>query len=137
MIKKLRRASVLLLLLLSFMSFGFSVTGFAAPVPGQDLGIFKLTAYCPCSICCGEYAGGPTASGVYPTAGQTIAVDPDVIPLGSWVDIYLQGYGWCRFRAEDTGSAIKGNDIDIYVPIHAAANFEPFNGYAQVRYVGY
>lgn len=39
----------------------------------------------------------------------TIAVDPKVIPFGSRV--YVPGIGWCL--AHDTGSAIKGNKIDI------------------------
>lgn len=37
------------------------------------LGTFTLTAYCPCARCCGR-AGAPTASGVMPTAGHTVAM---------------------------------------------------------------
>ena len=44
------------------------------------LGQFLFTAYCPCSICCGEYASGYTATGTFATEGRTIAVDPNVIP---------------------------------------------------------
>jgi 3D (Asp-Asp-Asp) domain-containing protein len=42
---------------------------------------------------------------------QTIAVDPRVIPFYSWV--YVPNVGW--FIAHDTGSAIKGNKMDICV----------------------
>lgn len=82
----------------------------------KELGEFKLTAYCNCEICCGQWAGGPTASGTEPTAGRTIAVDPEVIPLGSTV--YIDGFA---YTAEDTGSAIKGKRIDLYLPTHEAA----------------
>lgn len=43
---------------------------------------------------------------------KVIAVDPKVIPLGS--KVYVEGYGYAR--AEDIGSAIKGNRIDIHLP---------------------
>ena len=38
------------------------------------LGKFKLTAYCACQICCGEFANGITASGTVPIQGQTVAM---------------------------------------------------------------
>ena len=50
-----------------------------------------------------------TATGTYPTAGRTIAVDPSVIPLGSRV--YIEGIGWRV--AEDKGGKIKNNKIDL------------------------
>ena len=53
---------------------------------------------------------GITASGTKVTEGRTIAVDPNVIPLGWWV--YIEGIGFRR--AEDKGSAVKGKIIDIY-----------------------
>ena len=42
---------------------------------------------------------------------NVIAVDPSVIPLGSYVEI--PGYG--VFRAADTGGAIYGNRIDVHL----------------------
>jgi len=61
------------------------------------------------------YSGdGITASGAVTKRDvngySTIAVDPRVIPLGSRV--YVEGYGYAI--AEDTGSAIKGNIIDVF-----------------------
>lgn len=80
----------------------------------QSLGSFRITHYCNCYICCGSWAGGATASGTIPTQGRTIAVDPSVIPLGTRVIINGQVY-----VAEDTGSAIKGNKIDVFVSSHS------------------
>lgn len=67
-----------------------------------------------------EGIGTKTASGTRVQEGRTIAVDPDVIPLGWWV--YIEGVGFRR--AEDTGGAIKGNKIDVYYDsLDQALNF--------------
>lgn len=55
--------------------------------------------------------GNRTATGTWPAQGRTIAVDPRVIPLGTRV--YVVGYGFAV--AEDTGGAVKGNIIDLYM----------------------
>ena len=43
---------------------------------------------------------------------KVIAVDPSVIPLGS--KVWVEGYGYAV--AGDTGGAIKGNKIDLFMP---------------------
>lgn len=53
--------------------------------------------------------GGRTASGK-PAAVGRIAVDRNVIPLGT--KVYVEGYGFAE--AADTGGNIKGNTIDVY-----------------------
>lgn len=83
---------------------------------GAKIGNFKITHYCACEICCGPDASGITASGKPVKANHTIAVDPKVIPLGTHVIIDGREY-----VAEDTGSAIQGNRIDIYMASHSAA----------------
>lgn len=79
----------------------------------KNLGVFKITHYCPCSICCGPFADGITSTGVTAVTNHTIAVDPAQIPYGSKVVINGQVY-----VAEDCGGAIKKNCIDIYVATH-------------------
>ena len=58
----------------------------------------------------GRKWGGKTASGTTPHWG-TIAVDPNVIPLGS--KVYIPKLNM-TFTAEDTGNKIIGNKIDVY-----------------------
>ena len=80
--------------------------------------VFTAYAYCACEKCCGKWAEyGLTASGTVPQQGRTVAVDPDVIPLGS--ELWIDGEG--PFVAEDTGSGINGSTIDVYHQRHAAA----------------
>ncbi len=57
----------------------------------------------------GDKYYGITASGLRVRPG-IVAVDPQVIPLGTW--LYVEGYG--EALAADKGSAIKGNKIDLY-----------------------
>lgn len=96
---------------------------------------FKTTAYCTCEICCGKYSPevtgkiSHTASGTVPLEGRTVAVDPDVIPIGSVVIINGHSY-----IAEDTGSAVKGNVIDIYFDSHQRA-LEWGCQYLEVTYI--
>lgn len=79
----------------------------------RPLGMFRITHYCPCSICCGPWANGITSTGITAVTNRTIAVDPDQIPYGSKVVINGQIY-----VAEDCGGAIKENCIDVYVGSH-------------------
>lgn len=65
--------------------------------------VVGATAYCNDPI---------TFTGTKPVVGRTIAVDPNVIPLGSRV--YIPEFN-AVFIAEDTGGKIKGNRIDIYM----------------------
>ena len=77
---------------------------------------FVVTAYCGCKECNGQWYGYPTASGTNMVANHTIAVDTNIIPFGTQVEI-----DGIIYTAEDTGSAIKGNKIDIYFDSHSEA----------------
>lgn len=90
-------------------------------VQTRSLGEFKITHYCACSICCGKWADGITATGTTAAEGRTIAVDPDVIPLGSQVRVTYQDGTVATYTAEDTGSAIQGNRLDVFIADHGRA----------------
>ena len=61
--------------------------------------------------------GGLCANGKRCKVGR-VAVDPRVIPLGTW--LYVKGYGFCQ--ACDTGGAIKGRRIDLYFNSESQCN---------------
>lgn len=77
-----------------------------------DMGRFKITYYCPCEECSEGY-GRKTSSGKCAKSEHTIAVDPDIIDIGSRVKI-----GKHIYVAEDTGGKVNGDHIDIFVDCH-------------------
>ena len=87
---------------------------------GESLGQVVTSGYCSCSICCGQWAGGPTASGVYPTANHTIAVDASnpFVPIGT--KVVMNGV---EYVVEDTGAFARyGVQFDVYYSDHASAS---------------
>lgn len=77
----------------------------------EDLGTFKLTAYCSCSKCCGK-SDGITASGVKAQAGRTVATKN--IAFGTKLLINGETY-----TVEDRG--VGSGVIDIYFDSHTEA----------------
>lgn len=90
------------------------------------LGEFLLTGYCDCEICQEEWVG-TTALGIAPEPEWTIAVDPDIIPLGSHV--WINGH---RYYACDVGGMINEKHIDIFCSSHEECYSDFCNGYADV-----
>ncbi len=86
----------------------------AANPPCRDLGTFTASAYGP--PWGGIEGSGTTASGItLDGPGYYIAVDPDVIALGSKVKVWPNQHHWRGwFIAADTGGMIQGARIDIY-----------------------
>ena len=77
--------------------------------------LYKVTAYCACTKCCGKYASGYTASGTKATAGRTVAASGK-FAFGTKLSINGKTY-----VVEDRGGAIQGNKIDVYMDSHAQA----------------
>ena len=76
------------------------------------MGVWTTTAYCPCEICCGEWATGCTASGVLATSNHTVACG--ILPFGTQVLI-----GDTVYTVEDTG--VYGEWVDIFFDSHEEA----------------
>ena len=87
----------------------------------------EVTAYTLSPGSCGKGVGHPaygrTATGKNLAghtleSARTIAVDPNIIPLGSKVRIHFKSSKWQHLNgvyiAADTGGAIKGNRIDLF-----------------------
>lgn len=89
-------------------------------VSAHRLDDVTVTHYDCCVECCGK-ADGITASGVRATPGVTVAVDPAVIPLGADVLVDYGDGEICYYRADDTGSGVVGNHIDLCVADHQTA----------------
>lgn len=77
---------------------------------GETISVTSTAYTADCDGC-----SGVTSTGIDLNANpdaKVIAVDPDVIPLGS--EVYVEGYGYAT--AADVGSAINGNEIDVFFP---------------------
>jgi len=82
----------------------------------------EVTAYCPCTKCCGPNAQGLTASGkpVSHNKGRFVAADTNVLGFGTGLSI--PGYhGGKTVKVLDRGGAIKGNKLDVFFPSHERA----------------
>ncbi len=83
----------------------------------------KVTAYCPCRVCCGVHANGRTAIG-RDAGGRGAAVDPQAVPYGSILRVPQAGY----VETDDTGGAMRRSwrregilHIDLRMRTHAEA----------------
>lgn len=105
---------IILIFALLFM-FLFPVTAHARAQSDErliNMGEFKITYYCSCEECSG-YWGTQTATGNHCEQGRTAAVDPSVIAYGTRILL-----GDNVYVAEDCGSRVCGDHIDVYVEDH-------------------
>ena len=83
---------------------------------GTLLGVFDITGYCSCEVCCGKKEKYLTKTETIPRAGYTVAADPSILEMGTKVEV-----GGIVYTVEDTGESVTGNVIDIYFDTHEEA----------------
>ena len=111
--------------------------------PGEHIVRMKVTAYCPCSKCCGMFADYITASGhtIKIDFGQKFVAADKRYPFGTLMfvpgycnetpypgmpphgkNIWIRAIGQVELvKVLDRGGAIKGNHIDVYFDSHQEA----------------
>ncbi|MDO8302326.1 MAG: 3D domain-containing protein, partial [Sedimentisphaerales bacterium] len=80
----------------------------------------RVTAYCPCPVCCGPLAQGVTANGRVIRQGDRFVAAPKKYPFGT--EIIVPRYNRDRaIKVLDRGGAITGNRLDLFFPSHTKA----------------
>ncbi len=80
----------------------------------------RVTAYCPCPKCCGEYSDGVTACGHKIRPGDTFVAADGRYSFGT--EMLIPGYSNSRpVEVLDRGGAIKGNRLDVFFATHQEA----------------
>ncbi len=107
------------------ISHNSAVTGYHLTGSGHErlsarkIGGFRITAYCSGKCCNGRWHGqtalGRSMSYYMKKKIKIAAVDPEIIPLGTWLK-----YGAKYYLAADTGSYIKGRRVDLLLNDHGS-----------------
>jgi 3D (Asp-Asp-Asp) domain-containing protein len=85
--------------------------------PDPPIQFHRVTGYCSCPLCCGQWSDGYTASGHRAVPGRTVAADTSIWNMGTCLE--LPGIG--RRVVEDTGASILGDRLDVYFESHDEA----------------
>ena len=81
-----------------------------------SLGMFTVTGYCGCDICCPSSISKLTYSGTEPQPFHTVSADIEIFPIGTRLMI-----GDTIYTVEDIGSNVIENKIDIFYGTHEEA----------------
>jgi len=80
----------------------------------------RVTGYCPCSKCCGEYSDGITANGHKIQPGDTFVAADKRYSFGT--EMVIEGYSNGQtIKVLDRGGAIRGNKLDAFFHTHQEA----------------
>ena len=101
-----------------------------SPYAKKDLGYFSLTFYVPD----GKW-GRATATGEEPVHLRTCAVDPRIVPYGSVLLVVSDTGRTLTVRANDCGSGIIGNKLDVFWDKSVAEGYDFFADFGTVAHV--
>ena len=80
----------------------------------------RVTAYCPCPKCCGQFSDGITACAHKIKPGDTFVAADRMYPFGT--EMIVPGYNTARpVKVLDRGGAITGNRLDVFFHSHQQA----------------
>jgi len=80
----------------------------------------RITAYCPCQKCCGEYADGITACGHKIRPGDAFVAADKQYSFGT--EMLIPGYtNGQPVKVLDRGGAIRGDRLDVFFHSHEEA----------------
>lgn len=80
----------------------------------------RVTGYCPCPKCCGEYSDGITANGHKIQPGDTFVAADKRFAFGT--EMVIPGYNNGEpVKVLDRGGAIRGNKLDAFFSTHQQA----------------
>jgi 3D (Asp-Asp-Asp) domain-containing protein len=90
-------------------------------LPGEwEMIEMRVTAYCPCPSCCGEYSDGITANGYVIQPGDTFVAADRRYSFNT--EMLIPGYSNSQpVKVLDRGGAIKGNRLDVFFATHEEA----------------
>ncbi|MFC1676011.1 3D domain-containing protein [Planctomycetota bacterium] len=80
----------------------------------------RVTAYCSCPKCCGQFSDGVTASGHQISQGDSFAAADRKYPFGT--DLVIPGYNSGQaVKVLDRGGAIQNDRLDVFFDTHEKA----------------
>jgi len=92
----------------------------AEPSSQWETVTMRVTAYCPCKICCGKFADGKTANGHEIQQNDVFVAADKMYPFGT--EIIVPGYNNGQpVKVFDRGRVIRGNRLDVFFNSHKTA----------------
>jgi 3D (Asp-Asp-Asp) domain-containing protein len=80
----------------------------------------RVTAYCPCSKCCGRFSDGITACNYHIQNGDRFVAADKRYPFGT--EMIIPGYNTSKpVEVKDRGGAIKNDKLDVFFNTHEQA----------------